>query len=107
MCFYDVIVALMNINEIKCQISKQAISETSDDNLVRLSAIITFINVYFIFTQSKPLDMTFNLNFNNYCLRIETALNINLFIFKSCFDFQTALTVKSLVSATIKHRIPL
>ena len=31
MCFYDVIVALMNIHEIKCQISKQAISETSDD----------------------------------------------------------------------------
>ena len=59
MCFYDVIVALMNIHKIKCQISKQAISETSDDNLVRFSAISTFINVYFIFTKSKPLDMTF------------------------------------------------
>ena len=59
MCFYDVIVALMNIHEIKCQISKQAISETSDDKLVRFSAISTFINVYFLFTKSKPLDMTF------------------------------------------------
>ena len=61
MCFYDVIVALMNIHEIKWQISKQAISKTSDDYLVRFSAISTFINVYFIFTESKPLDMTFKL----------------------------------------------
>ena len=59
MCFFDVIVALMNIHEIKCQISKQAISETSDDNLVRFSASSTFINVYFICTKSGPLDMTF------------------------------------------------
>ena len=61
MCFYDVIVALMNIHEIKWQISKQSISKTSDDYLVRFSAISTFINVYFIFTESKPLDMTFKL----------------------------------------------
>ena len=53
MCFYDVIVALMNIHEIKCQILKQAILETSDDDLVRFSAISTFINVYFIFKKNK------------------------------------------------------
>ena len=62
MCFYGVIVALMNIHEIKCQISKQAISETSDDNLARFSVISTFFNIYFIFTKSKPLDMTFKSN---------------------------------------------
>ena len=47
MCFYDVIVALMNINEIKCQISKQAISETSDDNLAGFSAINAFYQCLF------------------------------------------------------------
>ena len=38
MCFYDVIVELMNIHEIKSQITNQAISGTSHDNLVRFLA---------------------------------------------------------------------
>ena len=39
MCFYDIIVELMNIHEIKSQITNQAIFGTSHDNLVRFSAI--------------------------------------------------------------------
>ena len=39
MCFYDIIVELMNIHEIKSQITNQAIAGTSHDNLVRFSAI--------------------------------------------------------------------
>ena len=50
MFFYDVIVELMNVHEIKCKISNQAISGTSHDNLVGFSAI----NVYFGYTKSKP-----------------------------------------------------
>ena len=37
----------MNFQEIKCQISNQAISENSDDNLVRFSAISTFYQCLF------------------------------------------------------------
>ena len=36
---YDVIVELMNIHEIKCRNSNQAIFETCDDNLARFSAV--------------------------------------------------------------------
>ena len=61
MCFYDVIVALMNIHEIKCQISKQVISETSDDNLARFSAINNFHQCLFHIHKAKPLAMTFNI----------------------------------------------
>ena len=42
MCFYDIIVELMNILEIKSQITNQAIAGTSHDNLVRFSAISFF-----------------------------------------------------------------
>ena len=42
MCFYDVIVELMNIYEIKSQITNQAIAGTSNYNLVRFSAISFF-----------------------------------------------------------------
>ena len=35
MCFYDVIVELMNIHEMKCQITDQAISGTGHDTLMR------------------------------------------------------------------------
>ena len=59
MRFYDVIVDLLNIHEIKYQITDQAISGTCHDNLVRFWQSIPIINVYFSFIKSKPLDMTF------------------------------------------------
>ena len=42
MIYYDVIVELMNIHEIICKLSNQAISGTSHDNLVRFSANSSF-----------------------------------------------------------------
>ena len=42
MCFYNIIVELMNIHEIKSLITNQAIAGTSHDNLVRFSAISFF-----------------------------------------------------------------
>ena len=60
MCFYDIIVELMNIHEIKSQIANQAIAGTSFDNLVRFLAISLFHQCLLSFTKSKPLDMTFN-----------------------------------------------
>ena len=42
MCFYDIIVELMNIHEIKSQTTNQAIAGTSYDNLVRFLAISFF-----------------------------------------------------------------
>ena len=42
MYFYDIIVELMNIHEIKSQITNQAIAGTSHDSLVRFSAISFF-----------------------------------------------------------------
>ena len=45
----------MNIHEIKCKISKQAISGTSHDNLVRFSAISSFYQCLFQFYKLKTL----------------------------------------------------
>ena len=61
MCFYDVIVALMNIHEIKCKISKQAISVTSDNNLVRFSAINAFLQGLFHIHKIKTFRYSKNM----------------------------------------------
>ena len=53
MCFYDIIMELMNIHEIKCQLTNQAISETSHDNLVRFSAISSFYQCLLQFYKIK------------------------------------------------------
>ena len=48
MFFYDVMVELMDIHEIKCKISNQAISGTSHDSFVRFFLhSVSFINIYF------------------------------------------------------------
>ena len=59
MCFYDVIVELMNIHEIKCKISNQAISGTSHDNLVRFAAFSSFHQflLQFYKTQTFSYDL--------------------------------------------------
>ena len=59
MIYYDVIVELMNIHEIICKISNQAISGTSHDNLVRFSAISSFHQCLLQFYKIKK-DMPFN-----------------------------------------------
>ena len=56
---YDVMVELMNIHEIKFQITNQAISGTCHDNLVRFSAISSFYHCPFQFYKIKHLDLTF------------------------------------------------
>ena len=55
MFLYDVIVELMNIHEIKCKISNQAISRTSHVNLVRFSAISSFHQYLLQFNEIKTL----------------------------------------------------
>ena len=55
MCFYDVIVELMNIHEIKSQITNQAISGTSHDNLVRFSEISFFHQCLLQFYKIKTI----------------------------------------------------
>ena len=59
MFFYDVIVDLMNIHEIKCKISNQAISGTSHDNLVRFSAISSFPQCLLQYFKIKTLKYDF------------------------------------------------
>ena len=61
MFFYDVIVELMNIHEIKCKISNQAISGTSHGNLMRFFAIRFLFSMSLKFQETKTLDMTFNM----------------------------------------------
>ena len=55
MFFNDVIVELMNIHEIKCQISNQSISGTSHDNLMRFSAVSFFHQCPLKFYKIKTL----------------------------------------------------
>ena len=55
MFYYDVIVELMNIHEIKCKISNQAISGTSPCNLLRFSAINSFHQCLLQFYKIKTL----------------------------------------------------
>ena len=60
MCIYEVILELKNIHEIKCQITNQAISGTSHDNLVRFLAVRSFHLSLLQFNKIKTFIMTFN-----------------------------------------------
>ena len=55
MIFYDIIVELMNIPEIICKMSNQAISGTSHNNFVRFSAISSFHQCLLQFYKIKTL----------------------------------------------------
>ena len=59
MCLYDVIVALMNIHEMKSQITNHAISGVSHVEVFG-NQFLSPMSASF-FTKSKPLDMTFKL----------------------------------------------
>ena len=55
MFLYDIIVELMNIHEIKCKVSNQAISGTSHDNLVRFAAVSSFDQCLHQFNNNQSL----------------------------------------------------
>ena len=55
MCFYDIIVELMKIHEIKNQITNQAIAGTSHDNLVRFFGNQSFFQCLLQFYKNQNL----------------------------------------------------
>ena len=54
MFFYDFIVEIVNIHEIKYKISNHSMYGTNHDSLVGFLQSVPFINVDFGFTKSKP-----------------------------------------------------
>ena len=62
MIFYDVIVELMNIHEIICRISNQAIPGTRHDNLARISAVNSFHQCLLQFYKIKTLRYALYMN---------------------------------------------